>query len=105
MRLTEEKPEEIAVKKISRVYPATPDGSQWEVLVHFLGDVGNGQDEIIAECHFRSYNGGLTTLGGVALEAGRAAANVVAQYVEKAEKEIDGIQIAKEIPAEFSGKN
>lgn len=98
------KPDNIPVQMCGRVYPVTPDGSQWEVRVHAMADLESGR-EIIGEFTFRSLNGGLPTLGGMALEAGKHAARLIDALVRNAQENAPAIIPAREIPSNLKRRN
>jgi hypothetical protein len=72
---------EIAIETRARIYPVTPDGSQWELRVHFESNVGAGK-EIIGECVLRSFNGGITPLVGMMQQASQVAPQLVDRVVK-----------------------
>jgi hypothetical protein len=50
---------------LARIYPVTSDGAQWEVKVFIKGQI-QGTEVIIGEVTFRSFDGGLPMLSGMA---------------------------------------
>lgn len=87
-------------KAAGRIYPVTPDGSQWEVRVHLLSDLGNGE-EVIGEVTYRSYNGGLAPLMAIVMEGQKVAAQVIAKAAKLNADAERRIQLASEMPPEM----
>lgn len=97
---------QVNVETRGRIYPVTPDGSQWEIRFHFLGDMGNGS-EVLGECVLRSFNGGAIGLPGMAGELPAAAAKLVETAIaaltasrEQAAEEQGRITLASSMPTE-----
>ena len=78
---------DIAIESKSRIYPVTPDGSQWELRIHFEADLGTGAGkEIIGQCVVRSYNGGFSAIPGFVESAGKATPQLIAQLMRGMEE-------------------
>lgn len=98
----------VKIRTIQRAYPATPDGSQWEIKFHFIGDMGGGE-EVLGECTVRSYNGGILPLPGFMTEAAKATPMLVEKVVkafammqEQMQRQQGGktIEVVQSIPRE-----
>ena len=90
---------DIPVESHGRIYPATPDGSQWEVRIHLSSDLGRGR-EIIGEVVYRSYNGGIALLPGMVDESSKLAANLIAPIARQAEAAQRRVIPATQMPPE-----
>jgi hypothetical protein len=74
---------EVAIESRARIYPATPDGSQWELRIHFETDLGAGAGkEILGELVLRSYNGGFSVIPGMMENASKIVGPLIAQLVK-----------------------
>lgn len=93
-------PQAFQCKASGRIYPVTPDGSQWEVRVHMQSDLGMGE-EIIGEVVFRSYNGGLAPLMAMVVEGQKVAAQLIARAAKQNADAERRIQLATNMPPEL----
>jgi hypothetical protein len=100
------------INPAGRIYPVTPDGSQWEIRIHMMSDFSKLSpdapkgEEIIGEVVIRSYNGGLAPLMAMADEAAETAKKLVKKIMAAladAQRQQQGVEIVKELPPNLKG--
>lgn len=102
----------IRINPAGRIYPVTPDGSQWEIRIHMMADFSTIDpkapkgEEIIGEVVIRTYNGGLAPLTAMAKQAGETAEQLVKKIMAAladAERRGGGIEVVGDLPPNLKG--
>ena len=104
------------INPAGRIYPVTPDGSQWEVRIHMMADISKLApegpqvgDEIIGEVVIRTFNGGVAPLKGMAMEASKVTDALVKRILgamqEAAKQQAGGIQVVSGLPQDLKNRN
>ncbi len=102
----------IRVNPAGRIYPVTPDGSQWEIRIHMMADFSTVDpkapkgEEIIGEVVIRSYNGGLAPLMAMAKQADSTAeqlVNKIMAVLADGERRNSSIEVVGGIPPNLKG--
>lgn len=90
----------------ARIYPVSPEYSQWEVKIHVETDLGMGK-EIIGEMTLRSFNGGVAPLDAMLRDVFKAAktcidqASAMLRQMQKQQREAQSqIVTATRMPSE-----
>jgi hypothetical protein len=94
-----------------RVYPVTPDGSQWEVRIHMMADFSKlvagappGGEEIIGEVIVRTFNGGLAPLIAMGKDTAVTTEKLVKKIMHELEKaQRGGVEVVSELPEHLKG--
>ena len=95
----------LAFDIMPRIYPITPDMSQWEVKCHVLADLGMGK-EVLVEMTLRSFNGGIAPLEGTLPDCFKNAKEVIqkasAMLRQMQEQQNQRIIQAKTLPKDMN---
>ena len=92
----------VPIESRARIYPVTPDGSQWELRVHFEADVGAGAGkEILGECVVRSYNGGFSSIPGMVENVAKIAPQLINQLMRGMEEVQRRVMPVSDMPPEL----